>query len=129
MEGSGAEGVRVREGGGGGREGKRGGVGAMEEKKVPVPQSKFASIQQKRSAKSGAHPSAPPRACNAVGNATNELAKERAQDTDSTRDHRLRHACAAEWNMAGGASRALAAAKLSLVTAPPKESLVGSCPP
>ena len=65
-----------------------------------------------RSAKSGAHPSAPPRACNAVGNATNELAKERTQDAESNRDHRLRPACAAEWNMACGASRALAAAKL-----------------
>ena len=48
-----------------------------------------------------------------IGSATNELAKERAQDTESTRDHRLHHACAAEWNMACGASRALAAAKLS----------------
>ena len=66
----------------------------------------------KGSAKSGAHPSAPPKACNAVGNATNELAKERAQDIESNRDHRLRHACAAEWNMAYGTWRALAAAKL-----------------
>ena len=67
-----------------------------------------------RSAKSGAQPSAPPRACIAVGNATNELAKDRAQDTESNRDHRLRHANAAEWNMVCGASRALATAKLSM---------------
>ena len=66
-----------------------------------------------KSARSGAHPSTPPSACNASRRATNELAKDRATETAIMRDHRRLHARAAEWNRAGGASRALAAAKLS----------------
>ena len=66
-----------------------------------------------KSARSGAHPSTPPSACNASGRATNELAKDRATETAIMRDHRHLHARAAEWNRAGGASRALTAAKLS----------------
>ena len=45
--------------------------------------------------------------------ATKELANERAQDTAIIWAHRRLHANAAEWNRAGGASRALTAAKLS----------------
>ena len=49
----------------------------------------------------------------AEGMTTKELAKERAQDTAIILAHQRLHANAAEWNRAGGASRALTAAKLS----------------
>ena len=53
--------------------------------------------------KSGAHPSAPSRACTPPTN----LQKTRAQDTKSNRDHYPRQANEAKWNMVCGASRTL----------------------
>ena len=62
----------------------------------------------KRSAKSGAHPSSG-KGMQRSGH-QRIMSKERAQHTES---HVCATLCAAEWNMACGASRALAAAKLS----------------